>query len=149
MVRQQVDVQAEIAEGIDLLDDMDVAFNLDQAAKCVKAVSDFAEVIDWRCEIPSADSPGYEGIIRMTLSENDEALHSGSYVRFNILPKERSMRMQGGYYDAFHQPTMLCETFLPLGNGTPQELESSLNSMCQILEKYHRTFVTPSIRLGI
>jgi|GEM_PF-4244584 len=143
MARQQVEIQADIEEGMNLPEDM--AGNLDRAAKCIETVSDFAQVIDWRCEVPSPLHEFPEDI-SMTMSENDQALRAGSYVTFNILPTDGSMRMQGGYYDGYHQPNILCETFFPLHNGSSQELESSLSSMCQILQKYHRTFVTPLVR---
>jgi len=142
MAREQVRTEADMGELLTLPDDMDVAGDFDQVAKCLQAVSDFAEVIDWRCEIPSKIHRFPEEF-SMTMSENDQALRCGSFVKFEILPRQGSMRMQGGYYDAFHQPTVLCESLFPMGNGGSHELESSLSSMCQILEKYYRTFVTP------
>ncbi len=142
MARHQVRTRADMGQLIALLGDTDMAGGFDQAVECIRSVSDFAEVIDWRCDIPY-EIHEYREEFSITISENDPALHCGSYVKFDILPRQGSMRLQGGYYDAFHQPTVLCESLFPIGNGGSQELESSLTSMCQILEKYYRTFVTP------
>ena len=147
---RHAEVQTRIEEGMGLFCDLpvDTTDVTEQVATCIKTLSEYAEAVDW---MPEMQSPvnGANQEIELIISENDRALHAGSYVYVNIMPKERFMRMQGCYYDAYHQPNTLCEAFFPLANTTPQELESSLNSMCQILGKYHRTFVSPSARSRI
>lgn len=147
---RHADVHPRIEEGLGLFCDIpvDATDITKQVGACIQTVSEFAEAVDWRPEMPSSvDGDSQE--IELTISENDRALHVGSYVNVNILPKERFMRMQGCYYDAFYRSNTLCEAFFPLANTTPQELESSLKSMCQILQKYQRTFIRPSAKLTI
>ena len=147
---KDADVQTQIEEGMHFFCNLPVeTTDLErQVGDCIKTVREFAEIVDWRPDIPSPTDGGNRGI-ELVISENDRALHEGSYVSLNIVPNEHFMRMQGCYYDAFHQPNMLCEAFFPLAKTTPQELEASLNSMCQILEKHHRTFVPQSARSRI
>lgn len=148
MTRQSVDVQTAFEERIDVGAALAFASReLDRTVSLIATILNFGEVVDWRCEMPSMslDQPHDigAGIIHMTMSENDQALRSGNYIRFSILPAEGSMHMQGGYYDAFHQPAVLCESCVPLDNMTSQELDSNLNSMYQVLMQHYRTLVAP------
>lgn len=70
--------------------------------------------VDWQYYRPH---PGTRGdgymaaasIVRLALAENDRGLRAGGYVEIYILPEEKAVEADGGYYDEYHQPRQVIE----------------------------------------
>jgi hypothetical protein len=112
----------------------------DAADRVMSAVRGFAEGVDWRCCPPAQDPAAYfrknADSVSITASENDEALRVGKYIRLNITPPSDSVKLQGGRYDAYHQPNTVWERSLSLSGATDQEMEKALKEMYRALRVY-------------
>ena len=86
----------------------------------------FGEVVDWRYYRPSTMSGGLGEIIRFALTENEKGLHAGGYIELSVLPEEEAISVNSGYYDTYHQPTVVCRKSLPLGKMNHPKLAQAL-----------------------
>jgi hypothetical protein len=122
------------------MDDRKSMLTADAADRVMSAVRGFAEVVDWRC-CPPAQEPAAHfskngDSMSVTASENDDALRVGKYIRLNITPPSDSVKLQGGRYDAYHQPNTVWERSLSLSGATDQEMEKALKEMYRALRVY-------------
>ena len=98
-----------------------------ETAKLVDVVCrGFGEVVDWRYYRPSTMSGGRGQIIRFALTENEKGLHAGGYIELNVLPEEEAISVNSGYYDTYHQPTVVCRKSLSLSEMNHQKLAQAL-----------------------
>ena len=86
----------------------------------------FGEVVDWRYYRPCTMSGGLGEIIRFALTENEKGLHAGGYIELSVLPREDEISVNSGYYDTYHQPTVVCRQSLPLSKMNHQKLAQAL-----------------------
>ena len=122
------------------MDERQSVLTADAADRVMSAVRGFAEGVDWRC-CPPAQEPAVHfsknsESMSVTASENDDALRVGKYIRLNITPPSDSVKLQGGRYDAYHQPNTVWERSLSLSGATDQEMEKALKEMYRALRVY-------------
>lgn len=113
-----------------------------KTAKVVEACCNFAEAIDWRFCVPSrAEKATGDRAFSMMLSENETALHVGSFIGLTVMPSKDTVELRGGCFNMYYQPATVYEEFLPLSNLSPGRLERALIGMQHRLEKYYRHYV--------
>jgi hypothetical protein len=107
------------------------ATDLDRAIR--STCRGFARAADWRQISHVASRSGDCGIegpaTGYRLSEDHEGLHSGRYISVTVTRGANAVAMNGGYYDAYHQPRTVCRESVPLEEVTAQALGSLLMEM--------------------
>jgi len=68
----------------------------------------------------SHEDPG--SIIRLELAENDHGLRAGGYIDICVLPEDRVIEADGGYYDNYRQPRPVIDGALRWHEVDPQRL---------------------------
>ena len=115
------------------------------AAMVEKVCCDFASTMDWQYRSTSrtfsSRQDGNGAVIRFAVTENEDGLHSGSYIRLSVLPAEDRLEVKGGCHDAYYQPVAVCEKHLPLSGLTQQKLGDAFMETYVRLARYHRTHV--------
>lgn len=115
------------------------------AAMVEKVCCDFASTMDWQYRSTSrtfsSRQDGNGAVIRFAVTENEDGLHSGSYIRLSVLPAEDRLEVEGGCHDAYYQPVTVCEKHLPLNGLTQQKLGDAFMETYVRLARYHRTHV--------
>lgn len=99
---------------------------------------EFASAVDWlsgRCAYG-------DGILCLSITENEVALHAGGYIRMSAVPSENTLKVRGGCYDGYLQPVTVCEKSLPLGHVSEQRLGEVLMETYDKLTRYYRTHVS-------
>ena len=113
------------------------------AAMVEKVCCDFASTMDWQYHSTSrtfsSRQDGNGAVIRFAVTENEDGLHSGSYIRLSVLPAEDRLEVKGGCYDAYYQPVTVCEKHLPLNGLTHQKLGDAFMETYVRLVRHHRT----------
>ena len=111
------------------------------AAMVEKVCCDFASTMDWQYSSTSRTfSSRQDGaVICFTVTDNEDGLHSGSYIRLSVLPAEDRLEVKGGCQEAYYQPVTVCEKNLPLNGLTQQKLGEALMETHVRLVRYHRT----------
>jgi hypothetical protein len=115
------------------------------AAMVEKVCCDFASTMDWQYRSTSrtfsSRQDGNGAVICFAVTENEDGLHSGSYIRLSVLPAEDRLEVKGGCHDAYYQPVTVCEKHLPLNGLTQQKLGDAFMETYVRLVRYHRTHV--------
>jgi|GEM_PF-6262495 len=112
-----------------------------ESAKVVDACCSFADAVDWRFSSPSPMGSAGDGMMSMQLTENEAALHAGSFIGLAIVPSKDALELRGGCFNMFYQPATVYEEFVSLSNLSAQALEKTLMDMHHRLEKYYRNYV--------
>jgi hypothetical protein len=86
-------------------------------------------------------SAGYRGnkasTVRLTLTEDERNLRAGGYIEVRVLPEEKVIEADGGYYDAYRQPRPVIEGSLGWQELNPQKLGQVLMMMYgRIMREY-------------
>ena len=86
-------------------------------------------------------SAGYRGdkasTVRLTLTEDERNLRTGGYIQVRVLPEEKVIEADGGYYDAYHQPRPVIEGCLRWHELNPRRLGQVLMMMFdRIMREY-------------
>ncbi|HWR70577.1 MAG TPA: hypothetical protein VN415_05925 [Dehalococcoidia bacterium] len=86
-------------------------------------------------------SVGYRGnkatAVRLTLTEDERNLHTGGYIEVRVLPDEKVVEADGGYYDAYRQLRPVIEGSLGWHELNPQKLGQVLMMMYgRIMREY-------------
>ena len=115
------------------------------AAMVEKVCCDFASTMDWQYHSASSTFSSRQddngAVIRFAVTENEDGLHSGSFIRISVLPAEDRLEVKGGCHDAYYQPVTVCEKHLPLNGLTQQKLGDAFMETYVRLVRYHRTHV--------
>lgn len=117
----------------------DIAAILIDAAIHVGALIDaaccrFGDWVDWQHYRPHPrTSDGNRGdqdaTIRLALTETECGLRAGGYIEMRVLPEEKVIEADGGYYDAYHQPKAVIDLTLSWHELDPQRLGQVLMMM--------------------
>ncbi len=102
----------------------------------------FADAVDWRfCPESRTRSMDGDGVTSMRLTENEAALHVGSFIGLTVMPVKDTLELKGGCFNMYYQPATVYEEFLPLTGLSAERLERTLTEMHLKLEKYYRSYV--------
>lgn len=113
-----------------------------ETSKIFETCCSFAEAIDWRFCTPSAtERMASNGALNIMLSENETALHVGSFIGLTVMPTRDTVELRGGCFNMYYQPATVYEEFLPLSGLSRGRLERTLTDMQHRLEKYYRNYV--------
>ena len=75
--------------------------------------------------------------VRLTLTEDERNLRTGGYIQVRVLPEEKVIEADGGYYDAYHQPRPVIEGCLRWHELNPRRLGQVLMMMYdRIMREY-------------
>ncbi len=75
--------------------------------------------------------------VRLTLTEDERNLRTGGYIEVRVLPEEKVIEADGGYYDAYRQPRPVIEGCLRWQELNPQKLGQVLMMMYgRIMREY-------------
>jgi len=111
-------------------------------AKIVEICSSFAEDSDWRFSASSgAETMAGDGSFGITLSENETALHVGTFIGLIVRPNKDTIELRGGCFNMYYQPATVYEEFVPISSLHPGRLEKALTDMQHRLQKYYRNYV--------
>lgn len=75
---------------------------------------------------------GQVSAVSLALPEDGRGLRAGGFIEMHLLPKERTVEANGGYYDEYRQPRLVIEGSLSWQELTYQHLGQTLLLM------YHR-----------
>lgn len=113
-----------------------------EPSKMLGACCNFAEAVDWQFCAPSGvGGTGGDGVMRIRLTENEEALHVGNFIGLKVAPPDDTVELRGGCFNSFHQPATVYEEFLQLSDLSEQRLQQVLMDMHDRLEKYYKNYV--------
>ncbi len=90
--------------------------------------------VDWQHYRPHPEmcdgNSGDRGVIvRLTLTEDERSLRTGGYIEMRMMPREKVIEADGGYYDAYHQPKPVIDGHLGWHELDPQRLGQVLMLM--------------------
>ncbi len=90
--------------------------------------------IDWQHYRPhprmSVGNRGVQdAVVCLALTEDERSLRAGGYIEMRVLPEERVIEADGGYYDAYHQPKAVIDGVLRWHELNPQGLGQILMLM--------------------
>lgn len=68
-------------------------------------------------------------VVRLQLTENERGLRAGGYIEVRVMPQEKVVEADGGYYDAYRQPRPVIEGSLGWHELNPQSLGQVLIMM--------------------
>jgi hypothetical protein len=125
----------------------DIAAILIDAAIHVGALIDavccrIGDWVDWQHYHPHPRmSDGNRGdqdaTIRLALTETECGLRSGGYIEMRVVPEEKVVEADGGYYDAYHQPKIVIDGALRWHELNPERLGQVLMMMYgRIMREY-------------
>jgi hypothetical protein len=125
----------------------DIAAALVDAAVHVGALVDgvccrIGDWVDWQHYHPhpgmSVGNGGIKStIVRLTLTEDVRNLRAGGYIEVRVMPEEKLIEADGGYYDAYDQPKTVIEGSLCWHELNPQRLGQVLMMMYgRIMREY-------------
>jgi hypothetical protein len=143
----------------------DIAAILIDAAIHVGALIDavccrIGDWVDWQHYNPHPRmSDGNRGdqdiIVRLTLTEDERSLRAGGYIEMRVMPEEKVIEADGGYYDAYHQRKTVIDGSLCWHELNPQRLGQVLMTMYgRIMREYmvherpEGSLEVPSLSLG-
>ncbi len=90
-----------------------------------------AALIDAVCCCPHFASPadpdeGPISAISLALAADDRGLHARGFIDMRVLPRERTVEFNGGYFDEYHQPRPVIDGSLSWQEVTQQRLGQTL-----------------------
>ena len=101
----------------------------------------FASEVDWQyCPLSGTSygcKSGDYGVMGFLVTENDEALRAGGYIKINAVPTANLLRLRAGCYDTYFNPVTVCERNMALSGLNQQKLESLLNETHEKLTSYN------------
>jgi hypothetical protein len=113
-----------------------------ESAKVADVCCSFADGVDWRfCPESRTRSMDGDGVTSMRLTENEPALHVGSFIGLTVMPVKDTLELKGGCFNMYYQPATVYEECLPLTGLSAERLERTLTDMHHRLEKYYRSYV--------
>ncbi len=77
-------------------------------------------------------------IVRLKLTENERSLRAGGYIEVRVMPQEKVVEADGGYYDAYRQPRPVIEGSLGWHELNPQRLGQVLVMMYDRITRDYR-----------
>jgi len=98
--------------------------------------------VDWQHYHPhprmsDGTSGDQDATIRLALTETECGLRSGGYIEMRVMPEEKVVEADGGYYDAYHQPKIVIDGALRWHELNPERLGQVLMMMYgRIMREY-------------
>jgi len=125
----------------------DIAAILIDAAIHVGALIDavccrIGDWVDWQHYHPhprmsNGNCGDHDIIVRLALTEDERSLRAGGYIEMRVMPEEKVIEADGGYYDAYHQPNTVIDGALRWHELDPQRLGQVLMLMhSRIVREY-------------
>jgi hypothetical protein len=143
----------------------DMAAVLVDAAVQVGALIDavccrISDWVDWQHYRPhprmSIGNYGVQdAVVRLMLTADERGLRDGGYIEVRVMPEEKVVEADGGYYDAYHQPETVIDGSLRWHELNPEKLAQVLMLMHNrimreyvVHERSEESLEVPSLSLG-